>query len=87
MEHHFRKARESFLQNDREETATEIRKGLSVLKMEADQAVAKGKEVLMASVHDLEKLADEVEKGTVTSVKRLEEAFTQAYRALWAINK
>ncbi len=36
----------------------------------------------MASGHELEKLADEVEKGTVSSVRKLEEAFAQVYEAL-----
>ena len=81
-ESHFRKARESFLQNDRKEAASEIRKSLAFLRQEADQADEKAKETLKASAQELEKLADEVEKGTVTTVKRLDEAFLHANRAL-----
>jgi hypothetical protein len=82
LEHHFQKAHESFLQNDRKEAASEIRKSLAFLKQEADQADEKAKETLKASAQELEKLADEVEKGTVTTVKKLEEAFAHANRAL-----
>jgi len=81
-ESHFRKARESFLQNDRKEAASEIRKSLAFLKQEADQADEKAKEALKASAQELEKLADEVEKDTVTTIKRLDEAFLHANRAL-----
>jgi hypothetical protein len=81
-ESHFRKARESFLQNDSQEAASEIRKIATLLKEEADQATEKGKGALMASFHELEKLADEVEKGTVTTVKELDEAFAHAYQSL-----
>jgi len=82
LEHHFQKAHESFLQNERKEAASEIRKSLAFLKQEADQADEKAKEALKASAQELEKLADEVEKGTVTTVKKLDEAFLHANRAL-----
>jgi Do/DeqQ family serine protease len=81
-ESHFRKARESFLQNDPQEAASEIRKSLAFLKQEADQADEKAKEALKVSAQELEKLADEVEKGTITAVEKLDEAFVHANRAL-----
>ena len=42
------------------------------MKAEAANASDKGKAALNASAKELEKLADDVKKGTVTSVKRME---------------
>jgi Do/DeqQ family serine protease len=81
-ENHFRKARESFLQNNSQEAATEIRKAAADIKSEADQAAEGGREILQASVRELEELADEVKKGAVDSVKKLDEVFAKAYQAL-----
>ena len=36
----------------------------------------------MASVYELERLADEKEKGTVSSIRKLEEAFAHVYAVL-----
>jgi hypothetical protein len=60
----------------------EIRKGAAEIKLEADQAADRSKEILQASVRELEVLADEVKKGAINSVKKLDEAFEEAYRAL-----
>jgi C-terminal processing protease CtpA/Prc len=81
-ESHFRKARESFLENDSQEAASEIRKGAGEIQLEADQAAGKAKEVLQASIRKLEALAEEVKKGAINSVKKLDEAFAEAYQAL-----
>jgi serine protease Do len=81
-ESHFRKARESFLQNDSGEAALEIRKGTADIQSEADRAADKGKEILQESIHELETLAEEVKKGAIKSVKKLDEAFAEAYQAL-----
>jgi len=77
-EYHFRKARLSFLKNELQAAASEIRQGAASLKSEADRSAAKGKEVLRTSLEKLEKLAGEVEQGVVSSVDKLEEAFDQA---------
>ncbi|HED00213.1 MAG TPA: hypothetical protein ENN18_07510 [Proteobacteria bacterium] len=77
-ESHFQKAQESFLKKDFKAAASEIRKGAAFLKTEAGHATEDGKKVLMASVRELEKLAGDVEKGTVTSVKDLKDAFARA---------
>jgi cell division protein ZapA (FtsZ GTPase activity inhibitor) len=82
LEHHVQKAHESFLQNDRKEATSEIRKSLAFLKQEADRADEKAKEALKAAAQELEKLADEVERGTITTVEKLDEAFVHANRAL-----
>jgi serine protease Do len=81
-ERHFRKARTSFLENDSQGAASEIRKGAADLKSEADQTAGKGREILQASIQELEKLAEDVKQGTVDSVKKLDEAFARAYDAL-----
>jgi len=81
-ESQFQKAHESFLKKDFKTAASEIRKGAALLETEAAHATEDGKKVLMASVHELEKLADDVEKGTVTSAKDLKDAFARAYQSL-----
>ncbi len=86
-EDHFRKARESFLKKDMRTAAAEIRKGALLLKLKAGHAKEKAKEALIASSHELEKLAQGLEKGTVTSIRDLRQAFARADRALAAVAK
>jgi len=87
LKEHFRKARESFLTKDARAAAAEIRKGAMLLKLEAGHAKEKAKEALTASSRELEKLAQELEKGTVTSSQDLRRAFARADRALAAVAK
>ena len=82
FEQDFQKARHDYLQKDMKSAAAEIRKGVSYLKSEAETADAEGKKVLTKSSQELEKLADDVEKGTVVSVKQIETSFARAYQAL-----
>lgn len=82
LEEHFRKARESFLKKDASAAAAEIRKGALLLKLKAGHATEKAKEALTASSHELERLAQGIEKGTVTSTRDLRRAFARADRAL-----
>jgi len=82
IEQNFQKSKQNFLQKDMKAAADEIRKGAAYLKSEADAATGKGKEALMASYRELEKLAGDVEKGAVTSVKKLDAAFARSYKAL-----
>ncbi len=79
---HFHKARESFLKKDINSAADEIRKGAAFMKLEAGRGTKESKEELMASVRELEKLANEVKKGTVTSAKELDHSFARAHLAL-----
>jgi hypothetical protein len=79
---HFQKAHEFFLKKDMKSAASEIRKGAVVLKKEAGNATEEGKKVLTASIQELEKLANDVEKGTVRSEKKLKDAFARADHAL-----
>ena len=82
LEQNFQKAKQNFLQKDMKAAADEIRKAAAYLKSEADAATGKGKEALTASYQELEKLAGDVEKGTVASVKKLDAAFARSYKAL-----
>ena len=82
IEQTFQKARKDYLQKDMKAAADEVRKGAAYLKSEAAAAKGKGKEALTASYQELEKLAGEMEKGTVKTVKELEMAFARAYNAL-----
>ena len=82
IEQTFQKARKDYLQKDMKAAADEVRKGAAYLKSEAAAAKGKGKEALTASYQELEKLAGELEKGTVKTVKEMEMAFARAYNAL-----
>ena len=78
----FHKARQNFLKKDYKATAEEIRKGAAFMKLQAARATSEGKKVLTVSIDELEKLATDVEKGTVTSAATLNHAFARAHYAL-----
>jgi hypothetical protein len=78
----FQKAHESFLKKEFKASAAEIRKGADILKKEAEYASDQGKKGLTASIQELGKLADDVEKGAVKSDKKLKDAFSRAEQAL-----
>jgi hypothetical protein len=82
VESYFQKARQDYLQKDMKAAAAEVRKGAAYVKSEAAAAKGKTQEALTASYRELEKLAGELEKGTVKSVKKMEMAFARAYKAL-----
>jgi len=79
---YFHKAKQSFLKKDYKATAEEIRKGAAFLKLQAARATTGGKALLTASADELDKLANNVEQGTVTSAKTLDDAFARAHYAL-----
>jgi len=79
---HFHKARENFLKKDYKAAAKEIRKGAAFIKLQAALATAEGKILLTASIDELEKLAKDIEQGTVTSAVTLNHAFARAHHAL-----
>jgi hypothetical protein len=79
---HFHKARQSFLTKDYKAAAEEIRRGEAFLRLQAARATTEGRKGLIASVAELERLANNVEKGTVTSAKTLDRAFAKAHHAL-----
>ena len=84
IEQDFQKARQAYLQKNMNSAAEQIQKGASYMKAAAAKASAKGKDALTLSAKELEKLAVDVKKGTVTSVKKIEEPFSRAYLALAA---
>ena len=79
---HFHKARQSFIKKDYKAAAEEIRTSVAFMKLQAARANAEGKKLLTASIDELEKLAIDVEKGTVTSAATLNHAFARAHHAL-----
>jgi hypothetical protein len=52
------------------------------MKLEEARATAESKKLLTASIDELEKLATDVENGTVTSAATLNHAFARAHYAL-----
>jgi len=78
----FRKAHESFAKKDIKSAVAEIRKDAEFIKSISERTIDASREPLMASSRDLETLADAIEKGTVTSAKDLEDAFSNASKAL-----
>ena len=82
IEQNFQKAKQDYLQKKMSSAAEQIQKGAAYMKAEAAKASVKGKEALTASSRELEKLAADVKKGTVTSVKMIDESFARAYLAL-----
>jgi hypothetical protein len=81
-ESRFEKAHELFLKNDFEAAASELRKGVAFLKHEVGTATKDGKKELTASVHELEELANGVERRAITSERILTDAFARAHQAL-----
>jgi hypothetical protein len=84
IEQTFQKAKKDYLEKNMQSASEQLQKSASFMKAEAAHASEKGKAALSASAKELEKLADDVKKGTVTSVKRMEETFARAYGALAA---
>lgn len=82
IEQTFQKARQDYLQKNMNSAAEQIKKSAAYMKAEAAQASAKGKDALTASAQELDKLADDVKSGAVTSQKRMEDTFARAYLAL-----
>jgi hypothetical protein len=78
----FKKARDSFVKKNTKATTVEIRKEAEFIKSISERTIDASREPLMVSAKDLETLADGVEKGTVTSVKELENVFSNASKAL-----
>jgi hypothetical protein len=81
-EHYMKAAHKSFLKKDVKATAAELRKAAAFVKLEAARAADDSKTDLVASATELDKLADDVEKGAVTSVEKLDSTFARAAHAL-----
>jgi hypothetical protein len=82
LEQTFQRAKKDYLEKNMNAAAWQIRKSASYMKAQAAKASEKGKEALNNSAKELEKLAEDVKSGAVTSEKRMEETFARAYVAL-----
>lgn len=82
IEQTFQKAKQDYLDKNMNAAARQINKGAAYMREEAAKASDKGKEALTASAQELDKLADDMKKGAVTSKKRMEDAFARAHLAL-----
>ena len=84
IEQTFQKARQNYLEKNMDSAAQQIQKSAAYMKAETAKASNKGKEALYKSAKELDKLADDVKKDAVTSVKKMDETFARAYVALAA---
>jgi hypothetical protein len=78
----FHNAHENFMKGDFKAAARDLRKAAAFVKLESSRATAEGKKGLVSSYKGLERLAEDVEKGTTTSVKDLENEFARTHQAL-----
>ena len=81
-EENLTKAHESFLKKDYKATAEYIRKTVAFMKTEESKASSSGKKMLKSSINELDKMSDQVEKGSMTSVNTLDKAFANAREAI-----
>ena len=80
--HHFHRAYEGYVNEEFSASANEIRTAAAFLKLETGRATKETKKALVASAGELDRLADDVENGKVTSVTDIEQAFGRAHYAL-----
>lgn len=80
-DYHLSRARRAFLANEYMTAAREMYRAAAFLRIAHDDAEVSTTRV-MSSVDELEQLAYELEGGTVSSVARLDEAFSRAHLAL-----
>jgi len=80
--HHFHRVHEFFLKKHMKSAAEQVRVAAGFMKLEAARATDEGKEGLNASVKELERLADDLEKGVDVSGNALSHAFARAHHAL-----
>ena len=81
-ESYFNLAHDSFLKKDMKMASEETKKAMKVLQDEFSHATAEGKKLLQKSVTELEKFAGDLEKGTVSSEKKLTDTFANARNAI-----
>jgi hypothetical protein len=80
--HHFGLAREHFLKKDYAKSADEIRKSVGFVKLEMARSSEEGQKALADATIRLEKLAENVENGSVKSVDEIDAALARAEHAL-----
>ncbi|MBN2322783.1 MAG: hypothetical protein JXQ30_03550 [Spirochaetes bacterium] len=81
---YLREGREHFLANEMKRAAFELRKGAIYLRAEASRASDLASVRLRRSAAEIESLADEIERGGVQSVSRIDGVLSKAYFALSA---
>jgi hypothetical protein len=79
---YLQQAHESFLKKEYKVTAQNLRKAAGYLQVAAQNGASRAKSALVASADELDRLAKDVESGTVKSGKDLESAFARAEHAL-----
>lgn len=82
IEQTFQKAKQNYLDKNMEAASAQIQKGAAYMKEQSEKASDSGKAALAASSRELEELAGDVKKGSVKSIKKMEDAFARAYLAL-----
>lgn len=65
-----------------EDAASDIRKGGALVKQEADRSTGQAKQSLLSSVQELDKLADGLQKRTVSSATELDAVFARTHHVL-----
>lgn len=78
----YKMSREKFMEKDMKAAANEILKAAAFLKLESSRANEEGKKSLDDSIKELEKTAEEVEKGNITDVEQLDNVFIRANTSL-----
>lgn len=81
-ERHMGSAREAFLMVDARTASAELRKAATHLRISAGTAAQDSKRGLLNSAHELENLAQRIERGTVKSVDELDLAFARTLQTL-----
>lgn len=79
---HFLAARSAFTSRDYQAAANHLRQGAEILRSDAANARGDVADNLRGTAKDLDKLADKVQQGKVTSVDDLNDKFGDAYRNL-----
>lgn len=79
---HFESAQERFLKKDGGGAATELRKSAAFVRLEAARTTAEDGKALVDAADALERLAGDVEKGSIGAVDALDGALAQAELAL-----
>ena len=78
----FTAAYDDFTKGDFAAASLEIRRGADFLNTIAERSAGKIKEDLLRSYGELEKLSDDIEKGTVKSPADLRKTFSRAHQSL-----
>ncbi len=81
-DYHFEEAKRHYMKGEKKETADEIRKAAAFMKLQESRATNSGKKSLAASIAELQKLADDIDKGAAVSEKDIDLAFARAHNAL-----